>query len=173
MLLERLGSDGAYLADHIKDSLGVDADLVLGVLVQTQLQEVKEVVQVHLPIPFGIKAEGQVYPGQFPCNTHIKQFLVVLIASLLVFSKQCKHLLGNCGFNRVRLSTLLVVFALIVDVLGVRPVAFVYMTLYLPLISLTRPVLCRIHCLATKIGMRTWKVKLTCSKGEVWSLRSR
>jgi hypothetical protein len=44
--------------------LGVDADLVLGVGVDAQAEEVEEVVEVDLPVPLGVVVEREVHPGE-------------------------------------------------------------------------------------------------------------
>jgi hypothetical protein len=50
--------------DQLQHGLGVDADLVLGVLVQPQLQEVHQVVEVHRREHVAVGATGSTGPGQ-------------------------------------------------------------------------------------------------------------
>ena len=56
MLLECLGCDRTYLSHQVKNGLCVDSDLILCVGIKTKLQKVEQVMEIHLPVPFGVKA---------------------------------------------------------------------------------------------------------------------
>ena len=66
VIQEGLGRDGDDGLDEGEHGVGVVADLLLGVRVHAQREEVEQVVQVDLPVPLGVDAQRQPDAGQLP-----------------------------------------------------------------------------------------------------------
>ena len=65
-----------WLHDLLADRCGVVPNLLLGVGIHPQGQEVQEVVQVHLPVGFGVGGEGQVLASLLSRHARLETLLV-------------------------------------------------------------------------------------------------
>ncbi len=124
MLLEGLEGQWADRTDHGGHDVAVRADLVLGVPVQPQAEEVEEVVEVDLPVHLGVEAERQVDACQLARDAVLEQGLVVLVGAVLVGSQRADHPLGRCRLHRP-LASLAVARALGAHLDGARQVELV------------------------------------------------
>lgn len=125
MLLECLGCDRTYLSHQVKNGLCVDSDLILCMGIKAELQEVEQIMEVHLPVPFGVEAQGKIDSAEFPRDTHIQEFLVGIIAPLLVFAKNGENLFSHLWIDWLSGSSLLVVITLEIDMGGIGLVALI------------------------------------------------
>ena len=66
VVAERLEGHRHPGGDGAEHRLGIGADLVLGVAVGAQRQEVQEVLEVRLPVPLGVGVEREVHARQLP-----------------------------------------------------------------------------------------------------------
>jgi len=76
IVLERLPRHGIELLYELCYRPGVHPDLHLGVRVKSKLQEVKQIVEVHLPISLFVRAEWKVLPGLLPRNAKGKALFI-------------------------------------------------------------------------------------------------
>src|SRR5690606_36274291 len=76
-----------------RDGVSVRTDLVLRVPVQTQPQEVEEVVEVALPVHLGVQRKRQVYARQLPGDVVVEQRLVLVVRTRLPGGEQLEHAL--------------------------------------------------------------------------------
>ena len=98
-----------YAFEH---RLGVDPDLILGVGVGPEFEEMEQVVEVDLPVPLGVVVERQVHPGQLagqpvPVRVHgvsvrvlVEHLLVVAVGAFGVLPEQLLHPRGLLGRER-------------------------------------------------------------------------
>jgi len=69
VVLEGAPGGGHPFLDDGADRLGVSADLVLGVVVGAQAEEMKQIVQVHLPVPLGVVIRRKHHAGELARQT--------------------------------------------------------------------------------------------------------
>lgn len=116
VLFEGLVGERGDCFGALGDGFGIDPDFVLGVGVASEPDEMEEVVQIHLPIPFSVKRQGKIGPCYFTRQAFINHAKIVLVELALVCLKLGKHLVG-LGDQFVAAS-LLVVRALIPHLAG-------------------------------------------------------
>ena len=109
------------VAHDVGDRLGVAADLELGMGIDAQLQEVEEVVEVRLPVPFRVDIGRQDHPGSLTSQSIT---VLILAEEDLVFLKRkltdhldtLLHAFGVLGAE-LTLSTLVVVRGLVLQLI--------------------------------------------------------
>ena len=81
-------------------------------MVQTQLEEMEEVVQVYLPVELRVDGQRQIDSGQLPGDSHVEKLVVGVEGAPGVVRKHGADLLRRGGVDRFLLPSLLVVLAL-------------------------------------------------------------
>ncbi|GAB6391593.1 MAG: hypothetical protein MdMp014T_0966 [Treponematales bacterium] len=125
MPLERLAAPRRDLPRDVKQRPGVEADFLLRVRVEPEFQKVKEVVQVYLPIPFGINRERQVDPREFPGDAALHKPHVIGVGAALPGLKPRADFRRPRRLDGFRRPSLFVVVALERHIVRVRHIEIV------------------------------------------------
>ncbi len=125
VLFEGLEGQGRHGLDDGRHRVAVGADLVLGVPVDPQPEEVKEIVEVDLPVHLGVEAQGEVDAGELPGYLVFEQLLVVVVDELLVLLEHADDLLLQLSGHLVVAATLPVAAALLPHLVAARQVELV------------------------------------------------
>jgi hypothetical protein len=95
--LERGAAPGRYLPGYLEEHLRVTAYFQLRVGVQTEFQEPEQVMEVYLPVPFGVQGQGQIDPGQFTGHALIYECAVIAVSPPLALLQPGPDLPGEGG----------------------------------------------------------------------------
>jgi hypothetical protein len=79
---------------------------------------VEQIVQVHLPVQFGVQRKRQVNPSQLPRKTSVYQLFVRGVGGLLAFGKRGVGLFPSLALERFGGTPLFVVRALQGHIIG-------------------------------------------------------
>jgi hypothetical protein len=101
VILERCAAPGGHLPGYLKKRLRITAYLQLGVGVQAEFQEPEQVMEVYLPVPLGIKRQGQIDPGQLAGYPPVYEGAVLAIGPPLPFFHSGPDLSGKNGAGKV------------------------------------------------------------------------
>ncbi len=97
---EGLGGDGDDGLDEGEHGVGVVADFLLGVIIHAQREEMKNVVQVALPVPLGVNTGRQGNAGDLAGDAALDEILVALVA-LLDLVEVVAEFLGGQRIHRL------------------------------------------------------------------------
>jgi len=126
MFFETCGGSRRYRACDVQNYLSILADFALGVLIEAEHKEAEEVMQVDLPVPFGIERKRQCDARDFPGETKVEKALVLLVGELAAFFQNCTDSFGGCRVEWNVCTALFVVFALRRERLGLWDEKFIF-----------------------------------------------
>lgn len=94
MLFEGFPGEGGNRLGALGHGFGEDSDFILSVVVESEGEEMEEIVEIDLPIPLGIEGEWQVVSGDFSGEALFDHLLIVLVDGGLVLLHFLDHGLG-------------------------------------------------------------------------------
>ena len=125
MPLEARRRDGSHRSRYLKDHFRVLADFALRVRIEPQHEEAEQVVQIDLPIPFGIERERQGDARDLPGKAEIDQLFVARVGNLRTFFQNLLNLRRGLRGEGSAGTTLFVVIALRSERFGLGQEKFV------------------------------------------------